>query len=92
MHVLLVVGAAEALLFVLLRPISAGGAVDRSHGLVDQVDGDLLVRVLAEGLARVAHNLRLGQVDGGPLIRCAVADQRIKRSRTSSRRRRKRRC
>jgi hypothetical protein len=68
-HVLLVVGGAELLLggpVLLLRDLLL--AVHGADGVVEQVEGDLLDRVLAEGAARVGHLAGLLQLDRGALV------------------------
>ena len=76
-HVLLVVRAAEASLGAGIGALVIGLAVDGRDGFVQHVDGDLLVRVLAEGLAGVGHLLRVFQGDGVALVGSPQLDQRL---------------
>src|SRR3990172_6582611 len=75
--VLLVVGARETPLGVLVLPPGAAGAVGGADGLVDEVEADALVGVLAEGLARVGHLGGLLQEDGAFVVGRAVPGERL---------------
>ena len=71
-HVLLEVGAREALLVVLVGLLVGFAAVERPDRLVDQVEGHLLLRVVFEGLLRIGHGARLGELHHRAVERGAV--------------------